>query len=112
MDVDLAVSLNPNNVSPGLLGFLIVCVLGVLVWMLCRNMGKHLTKLDDDYQTRQDAAELLEAAIPAQAAGPARSKAPAAGSAKGKAQAVGSAKGKAPAARKPRPGGDGKAGAS
>lgn len=109
MDVDLAVSLNPNNVSPGLLGFLIVCVLGVLVWMLCRNMGKHLTKLDDDYQSRQEASELLEAAIPAQAAGPARSKAPSAGPARSKAPAAGST-GRAPAARKPRPGGDGKAG--
>jgi hypothetical protein len=106
MDVDLAVSLNPNNVSPGLLGFLIVCVLGVLVWMLCRNMGKHLTKLDDDYQTQQEAAELVEAAVPAQAAGPARSKAPAAG----KAPSAGSAGGKAPSARKPRPGGGDKAG--
>ena len=100
MDVDLAVSLNPNNVSPGLLGFLIVCVLGVLVWMLCRNMGKHLTKLDDDYQAQQEAAELVEAAIPAQAAGPARTKAPTAGKAKAKA----------PSAGKPRPGAGGKAG--
>ena len=98
MDVDLAVSLNPNNVSPGLLGFLIVCVLGVLVWMLCRNMGKHLTKLDDDYQAQQEAAELVEATIPAQATGPARSKAPAA------------AKAKAPSAGKARPGAGGKAG--
>ncbi len=100
MDVDLAVSLNPNDVSPGLLGFLIVCVLGVLVWMLCRNMGKHLTKLDDDYQAQQEAAELVEAAIPAQAAGPARTKAPTAGKAKAKA----------PSAGKPRPGAGGKAG--
>ena len=100
MDVDLAVSLNPNDVSPGLLGFLIVCVLGVLVWMLCRNMGKHLTKLDDDYQAQQEAAELVEAAIPAQAAGPARSTAPTAGKAKAKA----------PSAGKPRPGAGGKAG--
>ena len=106
MDVDLAVSLNPNNVSPGLLGFLIVCVLGVLVWMLCRNMGKHLTKLDDDYQSQQEAAELVQAAVPAQAAGPARSKGPTAGSAAGKASAVG----RPAAARKPRPGGGDKAG--
>jgi hypothetical protein len=54
---DLAVSLNPNQVSPGLLGFIIVCILGVLVWLLCRNMGKHLTKLEADYRTEQDGAE-------------------------------------------------------
>jgi hypothetical protein len=89
MDRDLAVSLDPNQVSPGLLGFLIVCVLGVLVWMLCRNMGKHLTKLDDDYQAEQGVAELAEA-VPAQA------------------KAAVPDAGKAPA-RKPRPGA-GKAG--
>jgi hypothetical protein len=70
---DLAVSLDPNQVSPGLLGFIIVCILGVAVWLLCRNMGKHLTKLDNAYQAEQ--AELAEqdepeaadaAAIPAQ----------------------------------------------
>lgn len=54
---DLAVSLNPNQVSPGLLGFIIVCILGVLVWLLCRNMGKHLTKLDADYRTEEDGGE-------------------------------------------------------
>lgn len=57
---DLAVSLDPNQVSPGLLGFIIVCILGVCVWLLCRNMGKHLTKLDADYQAEQAAAEQPE----------------------------------------------------
>lgn len=64
---NLAVNLDPNQVSPGLLGFLIVCVLGVLVWLLCRNMGKHLTKLDNEYQADQDAAAGVAEAIPAQA---------------------------------------------
>ena len=73
--MDLAVSLNPNNVSPGLLGFLIVCALGVLVWLLCRNMGKHLTRLENDYQAaEQVAAEGAEPVIPAQAAGPGSAK--------------------------------------
>lgn len=66
MDVDAAVNLDPNQVSPGLLGFLIVCVLGVLVWLLCRNMGKHLTKLDNELED-QRAAELVAEVIPAQA---------------------------------------------
>jgi hypothetical protein len=50
---DLAVNLDPNQVSPGLLGFIIVCILGVGVWLLCRSMGKHLTKLDAEYQAEQ-----------------------------------------------------------
>jgi hypothetical protein len=63
-------------VSPGLLGFIIVCILGVLVWLLCRNMGKHLTKLDNEYRAEQEAAEAAERAaaapaIPAQS-GPGR----------------------------------------
>jgi hypothetical protein len=65
---NLAVSLNPNNVSPGLLGFIIVCLLGICVWLLCRNMGKHLDKLENEYQAEQAIAEEhgSEQAIPAQ----------------------------------------------
>jgi hypothetical protein len=59
---DLAVSLDPNQVSPGLLGFIIVCILGVCVWLLCRNMGKHLTKLDTEYLAEQDTMERTEGA--------------------------------------------------
>jgi len=64
----LALNLDPNQVSPGLLGFIIVCILGVAVWLLCRNMGKHLTKLDTEYQAEEDKAEaeLGSDAIPAQ----------------------------------------------
>jgi hypothetical protein len=76
---DLAVSLDPNQVSPGLLGFIIVCILGVCVWLLCRNMGKHLTKLENEYRTEEEALEAAEAveaapSIPAQS-GPRRPKA-------------------------------------
>jgi hypothetical protein len=71
--MEAAVSLDPNQVSPGLLGFLIVCVLGVLVWMLCRNMGKHLNKLDDELLDQQAAAEMSVDAVPAQG-GPAEAK--------------------------------------
>jgi hypothetical protein len=66
---DLAVNLDPNQVSPGLLGFIIVCILGVAVWLLCRNMGKHLTKLDADYQAEQAEQETADASpvvLPAQ----------------------------------------------
>lgn len=71
--MEAAVNLDPNQVSPGLLGFLIVCVLGVLVWLLCRNMGKHLTKLDNELADQQAAAELAVDAVPAQG-GPADAK--------------------------------------
>ena len=67
---ELAVNLDPNQVSPGLLGFIIVCILGVAVWLLCRNMGKHLTKLDASYQAEQAEQETADAApavvVPAQ----------------------------------------------
>jgi len=69
---DVAVSLDPNQVSPGLLGFIIVCILGIGVWLLCRNMGKHLTRLENDYQAEQATAG--EAKLPAQA-GPGATKA-------------------------------------
>jgi hypothetical protein len=38
------VDLDPNQVSPGLLGFIIVCVIGLATWFLCRNMAKHLRR--------------------------------------------------------------------
>ena len=64
----LAVSLDPNQVSPGLLGFIIVCILGVCVWLLCRNMGKHLNKLDADYQVQEAEALAVVEAVPVAAA--------------------------------------------
>jgi hypothetical protein len=63
---DVAVSLDPNQVSPGLLGFIIVCILGVCVWLLCRNMGKHLTKLDADYSAEQEPGTEPAPTVPAQ----------------------------------------------
>lgn len=39
--------MDPNDVSPGLLGFIIVCIIGLATWFLLRNMAKHLRKLDD-----------------------------------------------------------------
>jgi hypothetical protein len=55
--MDLALNLDPNQVSPGLLGFIIVCILGVAVWLLCRNMGKHLNRLESDHLAEDAAAE-------------------------------------------------------
>jgi hypothetical protein len=52
----LAASLDPNKVAPGLLGFLIVCVLGLATWFLVKSMSRQLGKLERDY-AEQDAAE-------------------------------------------------------
>ena len=42
----LANALDPNKVSPGLLGFIIVVIIGIAVWFLARSMAKQLRKLD------------------------------------------------------------------
>ena len=44
----LAATLDPNKVSPGLLGFIIVVIIGIAVWFLARSMAKQLRKLDAD----------------------------------------------------------------
>jgi hypothetical protein len=43
---ELSVSLNPNQITPGLLGFIVVCIIGIVTWFLFRNMAKHLNKHD------------------------------------------------------------------
>jgi hypothetical protein len=48
---------DPNDVSPGLLGFIIVCIIGLATWFLLRNMAKHLRKLDEN-RVDQTEAEL------------------------------------------------------
>ena len=49
--------MDPNDVSPGLLGFIIVCIIGLATWFLLRNMAKHLRKLDEN-RVDQTEAEL------------------------------------------------------
>ena len=51
--------LDPNQVSPGLLGFIIVCIIGLATWFLCKNMAKHLHKHDMN-RVDQDEAEQSE----------------------------------------------------
>ena len=36
---------DPNSVSPGLLGFLVIFALAVVVWLLLRNMTGHLRRM-------------------------------------------------------------------
>jgi len=41
-----AATLDPNSVSPGLLGFIIVVIIGLATWFLGKSMTKQLRKLD------------------------------------------------------------------
>jgi flagellar biosynthesis/type III secretory pathway M-ring protein FliF/YscJ len=58
----LAASLDPNKVSPGLLGFIIVVIIGLITWFLARSMAKQLRKLDASHRAEQEAAEAADAA--------------------------------------------------
>lgn len=51
--------LDPNQVSPGLLGFIIVCIIGLATWFLCMNMAKHL-RIHDMNRVDEDEAEQPE----------------------------------------------------
>jgi len=53
------VDLDPNQVSPGLLGFIIVCIIGLATWFLCKNMAKHLRNHDMN-RVDQDEADQSE----------------------------------------------------
>ena len=53
----LAAGLDPNSVSPGLLGFIIVVIIGMATWFLGRSMAKHLRKLDNDHTEQQEAEQ-------------------------------------------------------
>lgn len=55
----VAAVLDPNKVSPGLLGFIIVVIIGIVVWFLARSMAKQLRKLDADRidEPEQDGAD-------------------------------------------------------
>jgi flagellar biosynthesis/type III secretory pathway M-ring protein FliF/YscJ len=53
----LAASLDPNKVSPGLLGFIIVVIIGLITWFLARSMAKQLRKLDAGRRAEEEAAE-------------------------------------------------------
>jgi len=41
-------AIQDNKVSPGVLGFLVVAVLGVATWLLIRSMNKQMRKVDFD----------------------------------------------------------------
>lgn len=49
----LAAQLDPNDVTPGLLGFLVVFAMGVATWLLLRSMNRQLAKVDVDAHERK-----------------------------------------------------------
>ena len=57
----LALAANDDSrVSPGVLGFIVVALLGVATWLLIRSMGRQLKKIDlpdDGVPTDPDAVE-------------------------------------------------------
>ncbi|HEY3871257.1 MAG TPA: hypothetical protein VGM10_23050 [Actinocrinis sp.] len=50
----LAVSLDPNSITPGLLGFIVVCIIGVATWFLGRNLAKHLNRMEAEHLAEQE----------------------------------------------------------
>ena len=52
-----AVTLDPNKVSPGLLGFIVVVIIGLATWALARNMAKHLRRHEANRLDELDADE-------------------------------------------------------
>ncbi|MER5635928.1 hypothetical protein ABT095_03100 [Kitasatospora sp. NPDC002227] len=42
----LAAELDPNKVTPGLLGFLVFAALGVATWFLVKSMNKQFKRVD------------------------------------------------------------------
>lgn len=42
----LAKDLDENKVTPGVLGFIVFAVMGVVVWMLMKSMHRHMQKVD------------------------------------------------------------------
>jgi hypothetical protein len=44
----LVVAIDDSDVSPGVLGFLVVAALGVATWLLLRSMRRQMKKVDFD----------------------------------------------------------------
>jgi hypothetical protein len=56
-DHEFAASLDPNKVSPGLLGFIIVVIIGLVTWFLAKSMNKQLRKLDSGKAEQEEAPQ-------------------------------------------------------
>jgi hypothetical protein len=44
--VQLAKELDENKVTPGVLGFVVFAVMGLVVWFLMKSMHRHIQKVD------------------------------------------------------------------
>lgn len=44
--VQLAKELDENKVTPGVLGFVVFAVMGLVVWFLMKSMNRHMQKVD------------------------------------------------------------------
>jgi hypothetical protein len=68
----LAKDLDENKVTPGVLGFIVFAVMGVVVWMLMKSMNRHMQKVDFEETPPGGAGDGAEtAASPSPAASPA-----------------------------------------
>ena len=56
MSVLVVRAVDDNGVSPGVIGFIVVALLGVATWLLLRSMTRQLKKIDlpDDDQRDDD----------------------------------------------------------
>jgi hypothetical protein len=44
----LVLAIDPNRVTPGVLGLVVVVALGIATWLLMRSMNRHLRRIDFD----------------------------------------------------------------
>jgi HAMP domain-containing protein len=65
---------NPGDISPGVLGFIVVAALAIVLFFLLRSMNKHLRKVS---AARDEGRELGEPPPAEGSAGPAGTSAPA-----------------------------------
>jgi hypothetical protein len=61
----LAKDLDENKVTPGVLGFIVFAVMGVVVWMLMKSMNRHMQKVDFEEAPPRGAGDGNEAAAAA-----------------------------------------------
>jgi hypothetical protein len=59
--VPLAKELDPNKVTPGVLGFIVFALLGGAAWLLMKNMNKQFTKIDFEESPESGASSAARA---------------------------------------------------
>lgn len=51
-----SLAVNPDKVTPGLLGFIVFAVLGAATWFLLKSMNRQFKKVDFEEQPEPDGA--------------------------------------------------------